>query len=1445
MPSERIQRRIDALLDEADSAFAARDWVRLRDLAGDVLKLEPENADARVFAEAASQGLGEKASSSPEHTEAAPAAPSEPLPASFVAGRYAVRRFLGEGGSKKVYLGEDTRLEREVALAVVEGLDLLSMERVRREARAVARLGDHPHIVAIYDTAEDHGQLLTVYQYMAGGDVARLLAEEKQLPTARTLAIAKDVCRALAAIHQAGIVHRDLKPANVFLAADGSARVGDFGLATAHGIDRITQHGTILGTVSYMPPEQALGGDVTAQSDLYSLGCLLYELVTGRPPFVGDDPTAVITQHLNVPPVAPSFLADGCPASFEKVILQLLEKDPGKRPGSATAVLASLEAVNPEEASARHSTENPLARLSKGVFVGREKELEKLRTAFDEAFAGHGGLVLLVGEPGIGKTRTTQELETYARVRGATVLWGRTHESSGAPPYWPWVQAGNQWAAQEGTNLQLSPDTIGELSRIFPVLRQTPNFVEPRVESDPEAAQFRLFDAYATFLRAMAEQAPLVVALDDLHWADKPTLLLLQHVARELSRSRILVVGNYRDTDITRQSALSESLASLHRESGFERIVLRGLSREEVAAYIRAKANVEPKREVLDRIFEETEGNAFFLSELVNLMAEEGTLSKDSISDIAIPDGVKEALGRRLNRLSPETNELLQVATIIGREFAYDTLVALGDRDEDELLKLIEEALEARVIEELPQPGRYRFTHAQMQETLLAELSTTRRVRLHGQVGEALEKRWGARAEEYASRLAEHFVEAAMLSPRHATKALRYSQHAGIEAADKLAWQDAANHYSRALEQVEAAGGLAPLDEAALHEGLGRAYAAMGGGHERDGLRELTRAFRAYADARDAEQSFRVAEFVGVSGLMGARAEGLLGEAIGLEPEGSVPRGTLEAYLGQRQGTRGVYEEALRRLGTALKIAEKTGDRRLALTASRHRATVQDFNGRLGLEDHVQAAALADELGDFVASAGAHTMAALGHLTHDLDLNRAAAHIAKARLSAEKTGLSSVIVTTTYFEANVHLSRGELALQEPLQRALGLSPLDPRILSTKFFFALAVGDDETALETLGVFGQLARDLHGVERGGLLTWGICVGALWWWMTGSEDALRLAERLGAEYGGAPARGAGSDRLIHPSRGLLAIASGNRDRAAAWHDEASPGESWRRSGVPVFELVLGLVDEALGRIDEALSHYDEAFETYRPSLFHWSMVGLERARLLLDLGRPEAAEAIDQVLAVTTQIGMNRWRDKAVALRVKLQGITSDDMRSSIVAVNAAVQSEHPDLRPQAAPDGTVTLLFSDIENSTPLNERLGDARYMELLRAHNALIETQVKAHRGYVVKTMGDGYMVAFKSAADGLRCAIAIQEAIAGMEEVVRVRIGLHTGEMVKDDNDFFGRHVTLAARVASLAAGGEILVSGIVHELVAGQGFAFDGGREADLKGLAGTHRVYRVVVG
>jgi len=222
-------------------------------------------------------------------------------PNSFAGGRYKVKELLGEGGKKKVYLTHDNVLDRDVAFALIktEKADDKSRKRITREAQAMAKLGDHPHIVSIHDMGEHEGQPYIVLPYMPGRDVEELIekAPEHRLPVEQVIGIGKCVCQGLEYAHSKGIIHRDLKPGNVWLSEDGTAKIGDFGLAVAVDLSRLTQSGMMVGTVSYMPPEQAMGGKVTEQADLYSLGAMLYEMVTGRPPFVGDDSVSIIGQH--------------------------------------------------------------------------------------------------------------------------------------------------------------------------------------------------------------------------------------------------------------------------------------------------------------------------------------------------------------------------------------------------------------------------------------------------------------------------------------------------------------------------------------------------------------------------------------------------------------------------------------------------------------------------------------------------------------------------------------------------------------------------------------------------------------------------------------------------------------------------------------------------------------------------------------------------------------------------------------------------------------------------------------------------------------------------------------------------------------------------------------------------------------------------------------------
>ena len=260
MASERTQRPVDRLLDQAEAAITSEDWHTVASRARAVLALDPENSDGLNYLAAADRALTTSGPIPPGQTDPSRA----DQPTSFANGRYQVKPFLGEGGKKKVYLAQDTLLDREVAFALIktEGLDEVSRARITREAQAMGRLGSHPHIVTVFDLGEHEGQPYMVTELMGGGDVEGVIedATDHRLPLEQAIDIAKETCRGLEFAHSRGIVHRDLKPGNIWLTGDGVAKIGDFGLAVAIDRSRLTTEGMMVGTMSYMPPEQAMGG---------------------------------------------------------------------------------------------------------------------------------------------------------------------------------------------------------------------------------------------------------------------------------------------------------------------------------------------------------------------------------------------------------------------------------------------------------------------------------------------------------------------------------------------------------------------------------------------------------------------------------------------------------------------------------------------------------------------------------------------------------------------------------------------------------------------------------------------------------------------------------------------------------------------------------------------------------------------------------------------------------------------------------------------------------------------------------------------------------------------------------------------------------------------------------------------------------------------------------
>ncbi len=452
-------------------------------------------------------------------------------------------------------------------------------------------------------------------------------------------------------------------------------------------------------------------------------------------------------------------------------------------------------------------------------FVGRSEQREALLNAWKSTMVTGRLAVFVGGEPGIGKTRLVKELCRTAHGEGGTVLWGACDEEL-ALPYQPFVEA-FRWLA-DATPPDVLRELVGalgsELIPLIPDLAQRIPDLEPRLSDDPETERHRLFEAATELLHRLSARDPVVLVLDDLHWARKPTLLLLRHLLKSSLPMQLLIVSTYRDTDLDRTHPLSEMLADLRRQTGVERLMLQGLDEVGVQQFLAHVAGHELDERGLSlagAIARETEGNPFFIGEVLRHLSESGALvyrdgrwdSDKTIDDIGIPEGVREVIGRRLSHLDAAANEVLASAAVIGREFELRTLSAVAGGT-DRVLDAIGAAETASLVEAVNgRPGAYRFAHALVRSALYDELSTSRRLRLHRDIGVALEQI--SDGATHLTELARHFTEAAALG--EVDKAVMYCRRAGDAAIDDVAYEEAAAHFEHALEALKLQ---EPIDEA-------------------------------------------------------------------------------------------------------------------------------------------------------------------------------------------------------------------------------------------------------------------------------------------------------------------------------------------------------------------------------------------------------------------------------------------------------------------------------------------------------------------------------------------------------------------------------------------------------------------------------------------------------
>lgn len=755
--------------------------------------------------------------------------------------RYRLDAELGRGGMGTVYRAHDSLLDRPVAVKVLSSTTLGTEGRARllREARAAARL-NHPGIMAVHDAGEENGAPYIVMELLHGQTL-------RQLSTpglAQTIAIGRAICAALEHAHAAGVVHRDLKPENVMVLSGGSAereariKLMDFGLAFTSDAARLTHDGAFIGTANYVAPEIIEGQTATAASDLYAVGVMLYELLAGRPPFVGDSLMAILSQHLYAPVVPPSTYQPSVPDALDSLIVKLLSKRPEDRPASAAEVRRALEQLDQTSALValpdRFVPLSALDRIARGRLIGREHELAEARAVWQRAASGEGCVLLISGEPGIGKTRFARELTAQARVTGGQVLFGECH-AEGMLPYGPITEMLHNRCCQPGAPPMpdLTTSILADLITIAPELRANFPHVPPNPPQTPQAEQLHLFESVAAFVTAVAAKAPLMIVIDDAHWADSATLLLLRHLARRARSSRLLLVLTYREIELDEARPFHEAQLDFHRERLATRLKLTRLDRAQTEELLSAlfQSAIEP--DFAQAIYRETEGNPFFIEEVCKALIESGKVyradgrwQQASLDEIEIPQSVRLAIQTRLGKLPEAAQDTLRLGAVLGREFDFEVLRAMSDLDEERLIDALEAAERAQLIGEVPRSGAARsgamsfaFAHALIPATLYDGVSGLRRQRLHRRAAQAMERAHADRlaSGEFAAAIGRHYAEAG-----DADKAIDYLLQAGDRARRMSGYREAITHYQQALGFLKEQGpiGLARAARTAMSLGL-------------------------------------------------------------------------------------------------------------------------------------------------------------------------------------------------------------------------------------------------------------------------------------------------------------------------------------------------------------------------------------------------------------------------------------------------------------------------------------------------------------------------------------------------------------------------------------------------------------------------------------------------
>ncbi len=756
---------------------------------------------------------------------------------------YRIINKVGEGGMGQVYRAEDTKLGRYVALKLLAPdatRDQSAKRRLLSEAQSASVL-NHPNIVTIHAIEEAGGIDFIVMEFVEGETLTAHLANNGALPLPTLLDIGIQIADALENAHTVGIIHRDIKPSNILITPKGVAKVTDFGLAklvrlSTDEIDRealtlaanLTGPGIVLGTAAYMSPEQTRGETLDARSEIFSLGAVLYECATRTRAFSGPSVLAIMHAIAAVDPPPPSKLRPELPREFDMIIERALAKEKRERYSSARDMAESLRNLRSSITGAWSGMpivyDADLIDRSLPSFVGREPEIQKLEGLLKQTIEGTGRIVFITGEPGIGKTSLSDEFLRRARRQQLGILTsrGRCVEQYGTgEAYLPFLDAMGELLQAPGRERiaavmrTYAPTWCMELPTAFASSGSLEKLQQDTIGATKERMMREMGDA----LGMLASASPVVLLLEDLHWADPSSVDLLRHLSQRIGTQRLLIAGTFRPEDVERSGhPLKSYKAEMQVHNLCDEIALDSWNRQHIAVYVDATFSPNDfPGDLTALVHEKTEGHPLFVANLLQYLGERGDLAKSNgrwslarplaEMDLAAPESVRAMISKKIDALEPEERRALQYASVEGTEFLSSVtakLLGVDEIDLEESLARISKShrlIEMRGEEELPDgtlATRYRFSHALYQNFLYGDLVNKRRVLLHQQAGEQLLRHYGKRAPQIATQLAMHFEQG-----RDFPRAVEYLIHAGDHAAKLYGYAEAERHYTRALKLAQ------------------------------------------------------------------------------------------------------------------------------------------------------------------------------------------------------------------------------------------------------------------------------------------------------------------------------------------------------------------------------------------------------------------------------------------------------------------------------------------------------------------------------------------------------------------------------------------------------------------------------------------------------------------